>query len=257
MPVPTRIFTSPAQLGAALAERIADEIEDAPDGYLLGCPGGRSAQETYSALAAEVGRRHLDLSGLVIVMMDDYVGPDRRRIDAKEPHSCARFGREQIVQPLNAATEKGITEDRFWLPDPAEPGAYDARIADAGGIDLFILASGASDGHVAFNPPGTDRDSCTRIVALAESTRRDNIVTFPSLGDLQNVPTHGVTVGTGTIADRSHSAVMIAHGADKAVTAARLASARGYDPDWPATIVTECQKPSLLLDVAAAASINA
>lgn len=257
MPAPIRVFASPARLGAALAERIADEIEAAPGGrYLLGCPGGRSALETYTALAAEVARRRLDLSGLHIVMMDDYLGPDRLPVDIAEAHSCRRFGREQILAPLNAAARVGLGEDQLWMPDPADPAAYDRRIADAGGIDLFILASGASDGHVAFNPPGTERSARTRVIPLAESTRRDNLATFPTLGELQNVPTHGISVGPQTIAGLSRSAVLVAHGPDKALTAARLAATSSYAPDWPATIVHECQNPLLLLDAAAAGRIE-
>ncbi|HVX45066.1 MAG TPA: 6-phosphogluconolactonase [Mycobacteriales bacterium] len=257
MPAPIQVYASPARLGAALAERIADEIEAAPGGrYLLGCPGGRSAQQTYIALATEVGRRALDLSGLHIVMMDEYLGPDRQPIDAAAAHSCRRFGREQILAPLNAAARAGVAEDRLWLPDPSDPGAYDRRIADAGGIDLFILASGASDGHVAFNPPGTERTARTRVVPLAETTRRDNLATFPTLGELKNVPTHGITVGPQTIAELSAGAVLIAHGPDKAVTAARLATTSEYVPDWPATIVHECRNPLLLLDAAAAGRIE-
>lgn len=254
MPPPIQVFDTPTALAGTLARRIADEIE-AAGRYLLGCPGGRSAEQTYAALADEVARRRIDLSGLVVVMMDEYLGSDRGYVGADEPHSCRRFAREHILEPLAAAAPGGLGDDPLWMPDPREPGAYDRRIADAGGIDLFLLASGASDGHVAFNPPGTPRDSRTRIVPLAESTRRDNMVTFPSFGSLQEVPTHGVSVGTGTIAALSRSAVLLAHGTDKAITAARIARARGYDPQWPATIVTECQNPCLLLDAAAAAHV--
>ena len=85
-----------------------------------------------------------------------------------------------------------IPADRLWLPDPADPDAYDERIAAAGGIDLFLLASGAGDGHVAFNPPGTEAAARTRVVALPDSTRRDNLATFPTFGgELDAVPRTG------------------------------------------------------------------
>src|SRR5215469_17575484 len=53
---------------------------------------------------------------------------------------------------------RGIAPDRIWFPDPKSPSDYDGRIENAGGIDFFILASGASDGHVAFNPQGSARE---------------------------------------------------------------------------------------------------
>ena len=230
---------------------------------------------TYSELGRLVRERGLDLSRLVIAMMDDYVerqpagaagdpagsspaAADARadgftHISADLAHSCRRFGREVIVEPLSAAAGpgRGITADRLWVPDPADPAAYERALADAGGVDLFILASGASDGHVAFNPPGTPSDTTTRVVPLAETTRRDNLVTFPHLQELARVPEHGVTVGIDTIRRHSKSAVMLLIGTDKTEATARIAAAVRYDPAWPATVVTECRQADLYVDKAA------
>lgn len=261
MRVTPTLFSDPESLGAALASRIADEIASAAGRrrYVLGCPGGRSVLSTYVALATEVAARGLDLRHVVVVMMDEYVerGPDGdfRRIDPSLEHSCLRFGTVEIVRRLNAAAGpgNGITPDRFLVPDPADPEAYDKRIEDLGGIDLFLLASGAGDGHIAFNPAGTERGSRTRVVALAEQTRRDNLATFPSFrGRIEDVPRYGVTVGTGTIREQSRSVVMLAHGPHKADTVRRLAAADQYEPDWPATIFTECADSRLFVDLASA-----
>jgi len=255
------VFRDPATLGRVLAADIAEGIEAAArEGrrYVLGCPGGRSAHSTYGALAGEVALRGLHLGHVVIVMMDEYVEPDPgtgayRRIDAGLPHSCARFGRREIVEPLDAAagTGRGIAPAHFLVPDPAEPSGYDRRIAELGGIDLFLLASGAGDGHIAFNPVGTSPDAGTHVVALTEQTRTDNLATFPSFRGLSDVPRHGVTVGIGTIRVHSRRVVMVAHGTDKARAVSRLAAADHYEPDWPATVFTDCAQPRLYVDEAA------
>lgn len=255
------VFADPMTLGRALAIRIADEIAAAGEAgrrYVLGCPGGRTPKATYSALASIVAERGLDLRHLVIVMMDEYVIVDPRSggfrpVDDQLPHSCRRFGRKHIVEPLSrAAGARGIDDAHFWLPDPSAPTAYDQRIDKAGGIDLFILASGASDGHVAFNPPGSDPDSVTRVVELAETTRRDNLATFPSLRTIDRVPRHGVSVGIDTIRRFSRSAVMILHGTAKAQAAMRLSTADRYDEQWPATVLAECADAELFIDQAVA-----
>lgn len=259
------VFAEPRALGRTLAGQIADGITAAPEGrYLLGCPSGRSPVSTYRALAEEVARRRLDLRGLVIVMMDEYVERDEatgamRAVDAHAAHSCTRFGRIEIVERLNASAHpgRGISRDHFWVPQPASVAEYDARIAEAGGVDLFILATGATDGHVAFNPPGSPPDSQTRVVTLADQTRRDNLHTFPSFGhELDRVPRYGVTVGIGTIRELSKRAVMVAHGPHKADAVQRLVAAHDYEPDWPATVLLECAEPGLFIDSAAAASIT-
>jgi glucosamine-6-phosphate deaminase len=259
--VPPTVFTDPGSLGRALAAEIADGIElAAREGrrYVLGCPGGRSPLSTYAALADEVAARSADLGHVVIVMMDDYVVRDEagrfRRVGADLPYSCLRFGRVEIAGRLSAAagSGRGIRPDRLWVPDPQDPTAYDERIADAGGIDLFVLATGASDGHVAFNPAGSAASTTTRVVELAEPTKRDNLATFPDFAGLEEVPRYGVTVGVATIREHSRRAVMVAHGAGKAEAALRLVAAEAYDPSWPATVVSDCARPALYLDEAAA-----
>jgi glucosamine-6-phosphate deaminase len=261
MLVEPTVFDGPEAVGRALAALIADRIEEAGAGrtFLLGCPSGRSPWTTYVALARAVAARRLDLTGLVIVMMDEYVERDATgsfaRIGPSLAHSCARFGAEEIVGPLNRAAGpgRGVTPDRYWIPDPVEPERYDKQIAEHGGVDLFILASGASDGHVAFNPAGTTAGTRTRVIPLAEATRRDNLATFPTFGGrLDAVPAYGVTVGVGTIAEQSKRAVMVAHGADKATTVDRMRSAQHFDPAWPATVITDCANPQLFIDSAAA-----
>jgi glucosamine-6-phosphate deaminase len=219
----------------AIGERLAAEIasrHDARDGaFLLGCPGGRSLRSTYRALAR--GRR---LQRLVVVMMDEYVGapPDAH-------HSCTRFAREEIAGPL------GIPPDRVWLPDADDPGAYDARIEEAGGIDVFLLASGASDGHVAFVPPGAPQDGRTAVLELAETTRRDNLETFPAFGSLDDVPTRGVSVGLGTIS-AARALRLVLHGAHKRAAARRLLALDRFDPTWPASIVHAHPDAQILID---------
>jgi glucosamine-6-phosphate deaminase len=266
MRVEPTVFDGPEAVGRALAALIADRIAEAGAGrpFLLGCPSGRSPWTTYVALAREVAARRLDLTGLVIVMMDEYVERDdstgeMHRIDATAPHSCLRFGQTEIVDRLNAAVGpgRGISPDRYWVPDPAAPGDYDRQIADHGGVDLFILASGAGDGHVAFNPPGTGPNTATRVVRLAEQTRRDNLHTFPSFGDdIDRVPHYGVTVGVGTIRRQSKQVVMVAHGELKARAVRRVALADSYQPEWPATILADCANPLLFVDAPAAAELN-
>jgi glucosamine-6-phosphate deaminase len=254
------VFPDADSLGAALAREIADGIADAGCAgrrYVLGCPGGRSPVSTYAALARVAAAERLDLSHVVIAMMDDYVSNGDGRfaaVPADAHYSVARFAAEQIAAPLSAAAGpgRGITPDRIWRPDPTDPERYDARLADAGGVDLFILASGDSDGHVAFNPPGSPAESRTRIITLAESTRRDNLKTFPEFASLDEVPRHGVSVGIATIATVSRRAVLVAPGASKRTAVARIAASGGYDPAWPATVLCVCRQPSLFVDSAAA-----
>ena len=261
---PVDVHATAVELGEALAGHVADLIQaanraDKP--FVLGCPGGRSPVTTYQALGKAAAGRGIDLSRLIIAMMDEYVmaaGPAFVACDSVAHYSCRRFARERIQAVLNQRlpAERRLPEANIWMPDPARPEDYDRRLESAGGIDLFILASGASDGHVAFNPPGTALSSRTRVVKLAETTRRDNMVTFPEFADLKEVPSHGVTVGLGTICDLSREAVLIMHGPDKRAATRRLLGLAGFDEAWPASCVFAAANGRVLFDRAAAEALD-
>ena len=56
---------------------------------------------------------------------------------------------------------------------------FEDKINDLGGIDLFLCGIG-SDGHIAFNEPGSSLNSTTRVVTLCEETIEDNSRFFDS-----------------------------------------------------------------------------
>jgi glucosamine-6-phosphate deaminase len=253
-----RVFEDPEALGMALAQEIATGIEAARLAgrhYVLGCPGGRSARSTYQALAQLLDGA--DLRHLVIAMMDDYVvrGPDGgwQRVSAEAHYSCERFAWDEIVAALDAAAEHPIEPDHVWLPDPADPRAYRRKLEEAGGVDHFIVASGASDGHVAFVKPSSPLDGDVSIIELAESTRRDNMGTFPEFASLDDVPSHGVSVGLGTIISMSRRVTLVIHGVGKQLACGRVLAATDFDPAWPATFIHRCPGGRIWVDEAAQA----
>ncbi len=206
-------------------------------------------------MARQLATAPQTLAHVVFVMMDEYVVELEGRFVyaiAEDDTSCHAFAADEIVTPLTAGLtdSQRIREDFVWFPDPNDPSEYDQRIADAGGIDFFLVASGAGDGHVGFNPPGSTLTSTTRVVELSEQTRRDNLLTFPAYGTLEQVPRFGVTVGVGTIA-AAREVVMVAWGEGKRETVRRMRSARCYDANWPATLIHECASGEILVDAKA------
>jgi glucosamine-6-phosphate deaminase len=257
MMAPVRLFPDAGVLGDALAAEIAEGIARArQDGrrYVLGCPGGRSGRSTYEGLARRL--QGADLRHLVIAMMDEYLleAPDGSLGMAPPDahYSCRRFAEVEIAEPLRLASGgSGPLPGHVWLPDPSDPGAYERRLAEAGGVDLFIVASGAGDGHVAFNPPGSPLEGGGRVIPLAETTRRDNMATFPQFRSLDEVPRHGISVGLGTIVRASRSVRLVLLGGGKRQAAARVLGTHDFDPGWPATFIHRCPDPQIWLDAAA------
>lgn len=82
-------------------------------------------------------------------------------------------------------------------------------------ILLFIMTGIGSDGHIAFNEPGSSLVSRTRVKTLAKETVVANARFFGN--DLSKVPTMALTVGVGTVMDArevcdlSYSADLMVH----------------------------------------------
>ena len=76
---------------------------------------------------------------------------------------------------------------------------------------MQVLGIG-SDGHIAFNEPGSSLASRTRIKTLARQTIEDNARFFKRIED---VPVYAITMGVGTILDAKRL-LLLAAGAAKA-----------------------------------------
>ncbi|MFD8565888.1 6-phosphogluconolactonase [Streptomyces sp. NPDC059639] len=258
------VHSGSAELGAAIAERMVGHLDRAAaEGAIctFGWPAGRTPLPVLDALAGLARDGLLDLSHARFAMMDEYLQPGEGRQPRTVPlsahNSCRGFAEREIGQRLNASLPPGrrLAADALLSPDPSEPAAYDEILASDGGVRLFLVAVGASDGHVAFNPPGTPLASTTRVVRLAETTRRDNLATFPDFGDLDRVPTHGVSVGLATIA-RARELAVVLHGASKREAARRTVTAHGFDARWPASFVHGHSRHAFFLDRAAAVDVT-
>jgi glucosamine-6-phosphate deaminase len=125
-----------------------------------------------------------DWRGVKTFNLDEYVG-----IDKNHAESYHNFMARNFHNHVN------IAKSNIFFPNPSCPLEYDNTIKMYGGLDLLVMGMG-SNGHVAFNEPGTDMMSLTHITDLAEQTIQDNARFFKSINE---VPTKAVTMGLRTI----------------------------------------------------------
>lgn len=200
------IVAPPEEAAAMLVDELAAlaSVSDRP--LAIGVATGRTPVGVY---AQWVRRARCDapaLGRIAAFNLDEFVG-----IAADQPHTCASYLRTHLGAPL------GLARDAVRVPDARDPAAYERDIDAAGGIALQILGIGRN-GHLGFNEPGSARDSRTRIVDLAPTTREDAAQNF---GCLARVPTRGVTVGIATIL-AARRLRLLAFGAGKRAIVARL-----------------------------------
>ena len=83
--------------------------------------------------------------------------------------------------------------------------SFEDKINANRGIDLCILGIG-SNGHIAFNEPGSSFKSRTRVVDLSEQTIQDNSRFF---GSVEDTPKQAITMGLGTIMESKKIVLMV------------------------------------------------
>jgi len=140
--------------------------------------------------------------------MDEYVGLPREHPESYHSFMHKNLFKHVDIRPHNINMLDGNAAS---LRD--ECIAYETKIKAAGGIELFLGGVG-SDGHIAFNEPGSSLASRTRVKSLADETRVANARFFG--GDVDAVPSMALTVGVQTIMD-AREVVIIATGHNKAL----------------------------------------
>jgi glucosamine-6-phosphate deaminase len=187
------------------AEIIANLVRRRPQS-VLGLATGSTPLATYQRLIELTKAKQLSFSRVTTFNLDEYVG-----LSAEHPHSYHSFMRTHFFQHIDIDPTAWHVPDGLASDYEATSQQYEQKIIDAGGIDLQLLGIG-TDGHIAFNEPGSSLASRTRIKALTEQTRRDNARFFSSLAD---VPKLAISMGIGTILD-ARRILLLATGASKA-----------------------------------------
>jgi glucosamine-6-phosphate deaminase len=174
------------------------------------CVLGLATGSTPLGLYAELIRLHraegLDFSRIVTFNLDEYVG-----LGPNHPQSYRYFMQENFFRHVNIDTRNTHVPDGRALDFEAHCEQYEHLIHEEGGIDLQVLGIG-SDGHIAFNEPGSSLGSRTRLKTLTAETVHDNARFF---GSEESVPRLAVTMGVGTILE-SRQCLLMACGQSKA-----------------------------------------
>ena len=231
-----------AELAADAIERVL-RTEAAP---VIGLATGSSPLRIYDELTTRHKNEGLSFAHAKAFMLDEYVG-----IAADHPQ------RYRNVIDAEIATRVDFAEGAVHGPDgsaddlAAASADYERKIVGAGGIDLQILGIG-TDGHVAFNEPGSSLASRTRVKSLTQQTRMDNARFFD--GDVEQVPKLCLTQGMGTIMEAKHL-VLVATGGNKAEAVHQMIEGP-ISAMWPATVLQMHQHVTVLLDEAAASRLQ-
>lgn len=206
----------------------------------MGFATGSTPEGLYQRLIEKYRKQEITFKDVVSFNLDEYIG-----LDKDHPNSYYYFMREKLFDHVDISFDNVNIPNGVASDLEAECQAFEAKIKQAGGIELQILGIG-ENGHIGFNEPGTPFTSRTQVVDLASSTIKANSRFFDSI---EEVPTQAVSMGIGTIME-SKEILLLASGENK--RDAMTAVLRGdITEDVPATVLQKHPNVTIIADEAA------
>lgn len=165
-------------------EIMSEVVKNKPDA-VLGLATGSTPIGLYKNMIKDHEEKGTSYKKVKTVNLDEYAG-----LDYSSDQSYVYFMRDNLFDHIdidlkNTNIENGKAADR-----KAECDRYNALLAVMQ-QDIQVLGIG-SNGHIAFNEPGTPFGSVTHIVNLTESTIKDNSRLFKSIDE---VPRQAFKIG--------------------------------------------------------------
>ncbi|WP_415298353.1 glucosamine-6-phosphate deaminase [Cellulosimicrobium sp. SJTW-1] len=240
------VVIAPAERLAVLAADAVEAVVRSGPGAVLGLATGSSPLKVYDELVRRHVQEGLSFAGVRAFMLDEYVG-----LPVDHPQRYRNVIETEIASRVDFAPGAVQGPDGNAQDLVAACAAYEESIVGAGGVDLQILGIG-TDGHIAFNEPGSSLASRTRIKTLTAQTREDNARFFGD--DVERVPRHCLTQGLATIMSARHL-VLLATGKGKAEAVHQLVEGP-VSAMWPATIMQMHPHATVLVDDAAASRLQ-
>lgn len=214
-------------------------------GKVLGLATGSTPIGLYERMVKDHKENGTSYKEIKSFNLDEYVG-----LPIEHPESYYAFMHRNLFDHIDIPEEN--THVPSGLGDDLDKQAkhYDEMI-DKNPVDIQVLGIG-SDGHIAFNEPGTPFDSGTHVCDLAESTIQDNCRFFDN--DINLVPKQAVTQGIGTIM-KAKNIMLIATGKNKAQAIKDMIEGP-VDIDCPASILQNHGDVVVIIDEEAASLLS-
>lgn len=207
---------------------------------VLGLATGSTPEGFYDRLIEAYEQGNITFENITTFNLDEYVGLAKDDPQSYHYYMYNRLFKHIDLKEENAHLPKGDAEN---LKEECE--RYEQLIKASGGVDIQLLGLG-TNGHIAFNEPGTSFESRTQVVNLTESTIEANSRFFENKDD---VPTEAVTMGIGSILE-SDEIVMLVSGENKSEALAQIINGE-ITEDNPATVLQKHKNVTIIADEAA------
>jgi galactosamine-6-phosphate isomerase len=195
-----QLHSNPEALANALAAQTASAIAAQPV-YRFCAATGNSPTLFYQAL---VGRKaEFAKTEFRLLQLDEWGG-----VPPEHPGTCISYLQEQLIGPLGLKPEQCIGFQSNPLNPLRECARMQEALAAEGKIDLCVLGLG-TNGHLAFNEPGSFLQPYCHLVRLSEASLQHSMAV-----NMPHAQLYGLTLGMADILS-AQKIVMIVTGYSK------------------------------------------
>lgn len=248
--LPVTVYPNAQLASKKVAQRIANLIIDKQKNNqkaILGLATGATPVGVYQELVRLHREESLSFKNVITFNLDEYYP-----MKPTSSQSYVSFMNQHLFDHIDIDKANIHIPDGKLSKDKIEAFclAYEQSITELGGLDLQLLGIGRT-GHIGFNEPGSAPNSGTRLVTLADLTRRDASRDF---GGKANVPTKAITMGIGTIF-KAREIILMAWNTKKASIIKKTVEG-DISSDVPATYLQLSDNVEFILDQDAASELT-
>jgi glucosamine-6-phosphate deaminase len=206
----TNIYSNSNEGARFIAQKVATlihEKENKGERCILGLSGGFSPLGVYEELVRMHNEENLSFSSVVVFNVSEFFP-----VSGGERHSNAQLIRTCLLDKVDFQT------GNFYTPDSSINRSniydfcrhYEELIDQNGGLDLVLVSVGLV-GNIAYNEPGSQVSTLTRLMLLDNESQRDLKRYYSSISD---VPASAITMGLATLLN-AKQVILLAWGEQK------------------------------------------
>lgn len=232
------------EMSRKACELVVDKIKEMGN-PVLGLATGSTPEGLYQRIIEKYKQGEVSFENVTTFNLDEYVG-----LAGDDPNSYRYFMNEKLFKHVDIPIDKTHVPNGVAKDLNVECENFEEIIQEVGGIDLQVLGLG-TNGHIAFNEPGTSFESRTSVVDLTQETLEANKRFFDSIDE---VPTQALSMGIGSIIE-AKEIILLVSGEAKAAALSRVINGEVTE-ELPGSILQQHDHVTIIADEAALSKVK-
>jgi len=242
----TKIYSDSHEGAKSIAQTVAALIRDKEkegERCVLGLSGGSSPLEVYDELVRMHHEEGLSFADVLVFNVSEFFP-----VYEGERHSNAQLLRTYLLDKVDFKSEN------FYTPDSTVNRSnvydfcrhYEELIEQHEGLDLVLVSVGLV-GNIAYNEPGSQISTLTRLMLLDNESQRDLQRYYSSISE---VPSSAITIGLSTLLN-AKQVILLAWGEHKSAILKEIIEGK-TDDAVPASFLQLHKNAMAAIDLSAA-----